>query len=225
MLSSSGTRRSFAGASLCKRANRGLSLEFSVHRIFITVNRECETKHPKVTTMKHITLTAMVLLLTGYLAWSQCNPMIDLGGAANVLCESDNTNYNLAITGTNIGLSAGTWSGWSEAGNGGATSAMFNPATEGPGIYTITWTVIVADGDCMLNEITPPITIVVDGDNSNLQPTATYSPVIGCIGNPIQIFAMPTTASFSTTDRACRRSPARETPPPMEISETLQACS
>lgn len=162
------------------------------------MNRECETKHPKVTTMKHITLTAMVLLLTGYLAWSQCNPMIDLGGAANVLCESDNTNYNLAITGTNIGLSAGTWSGWSEAGNGGATSAMFNPATEGPGIYTITWTVIVADGDCMLNEITPPITIVVDGDNSNLQPTATYSPVIGCIGNPIQIFAMPTTASFST---------------------------
>lgn len=144
--------------------------------------------------MKHITLTAMVLLLAGQLVWSQCNPMIDLGGAINPLCESDNSNYNLAITGTNIGFSAGTWSGWSEANMGGATSAMFNPATEGPGTYNITWTVSIADGDCMLNEIASA-TIVVEADNSSLQPTASYSPVVGCIGSPVQITAMPANPS------------------------------
>ncbi|RMG88024.1 MAG: hypothetical protein D6714_01350, partial [Bacteroidetes bacterium] len=110
---------------------------------------------------------------------------------------SDNTDYNLVISGSNIGLSAGVWSGWSNSGAGGATSAMFNPAVEGPGTYNIMWTVVNADGDCMMNE-TASTTIFVDGDNSGLFPTATFFPSVGCVGVPTQITAFPTAPTFST---------------------------
>lgn len=143
-----------------------------------------------------IPLTLNFLFVNSQETHAQCNPQINLNGAGVPLCETNNTDFNLAITGTNLGGSSGSWSGWSGAAAGSATAAMFNPSVEGPNMYILTWTVDVPDGDCMVGE-TAIDTVYVDGDNASSMPFLFADFQLNCVGDQPAISTIPTSATFA----------------------------
>ncbi len=150
--------------------------------------------------MRHFILTTVAVWIISLGLSAQCNPEIILSaGASNPFCIDDNWNYVLAIDGTNVSTSVGSWTGLPASATPGSSSAIFNPASVGAiGSYSIAWEVTTAAGDCMVGETTPPFTLYFDGDNSALTPGATFAPMVGCIGEVVQITGIKTAASAST---------------------------
>ncbi|HMR42819.1 MAG TPA: hypothetical protein PKC40_03255, partial [Saprospiraceae bacterium] len=142
----------------------------------------------------------LFLFWTSNEAAAQCGPYITLSPNNPNQSAANNSDVFLTIWFTDPSpannTTVGTWSGWSQAGNGNSTSARFNPAVEGSGVYFVKYTISQPAGMCQLNEMAFD-TIYVDGNNSSQIPgvTANYTSV--CPGGTVQLTATPTDSTFS----------------------------